>query len=175
MADISKITINTVEFNIKDEVARASIEALGVGSGGSIDADTLNGMSAEEFAPAGHSHTEASTVAAGFMSIADKVAMNTLKNLVGSTSVEDQISDAIADKADKNHTHSIYAGISHTHSANDITTDAVSMERGGTGANNGANGLKNLFAAGQTIISPNQYGTQLPSDAAAGRIFFLKV
>ena len=34
---------------------------------------------------------------------------------------------------------------------------------------------KNLFAAGATILSSNQYGTSLPSTATAGRLFFKKV
>lgn len=54
---------------------------------------------------------------------------------------------------------------------------AVTMAQGGTGATTGANGLKNLFAAGNTILSSYQYGSSLPakSAATAGRIFFKKV
>lgn len=48
----------------------------------------------------------------------------------------------------------------------------VPMTRGGTGASSGATGLKNLLAAGNTILSSKQYGTTLPSAGTAGRIFF---
>lgn len=46
---------------------------------------------------------------------------------------------------------------------------------GGTGSSNGATGLKNLFAAGPTVLSSHQYGTTLPSAGTAGRIFYKKV
>lgn len=46
---------------------------------------------------------------------------------------------------------------------------------GGTGATNGADGLKNLFAAGPTVLSAHQYGDTLPSPGIPGRIFFRKV
>ena len=46
---------------------------------------------------------------------------------------------------------------------------------GGTGAANGAEGLKNLFADGPTVLSAHQYGDTLPSPGTPGRIFFKKV
>lgn len=51
----------------------------------------------------------------------------------------------------------------------------VPLTSGGTGANNGAEGLKNLFAAGITVLSSNQYGNELPTAGTAGRIFFKKL
>ena len=51
----------------------------------------------------------------------------------------------------------------------------VTIAKGGTGATDGATAIKNLFAAGATILSSNQYGTSLPSTATAGRLFFKKV
>lgn len=54
-------------------------------------------------------------------------------------------------------------------------TGMVEMDRGGTGATNGAEGLKNLFAAGATVLSANQYGDALPSPGTPGRVFFKKV
>lgn len=54
-------------------------------------------------------------------------------------------------------------------------TGMVEMDRGGTGATNGADGLKNLFAAGATVLSANQYGDTLPSPGTPGRVFFKKV
>lgn len=38
-----------------------------------------------------------------------------------------------------------------------------------------AEGLKNLFAAGPTVLSANQYGDTLPEPGTPGRIFFKKV
>lgn len=75
------------------------------------------------------------------------------------------------------------AEASHTHDAADTTSGTFAIARiptitaakGGTGATNGATGLKNLFAAGNTILSSYQYGTSLPSAGNKGRIFFKKV
>ncbi len=55
-----------------------------------------------------------------------------------------------------------------------VATNAViAVDKGGTGSNDGATGLKNLFAAGNTILSPYQYGTDLPTEVGnIGRIFF---
>ena len=51
----------------------------------------------------------------------------------------------------------------------------VPMSKGGTGAQNGSEGLKNLLAAGPMVLSPYQYGDTLPEPGTPGRIFFLKV
>lgn len=53
--------------------------------------------------------------------------------------------------------------------------DIEDMEHGGTGASDGATGLKNLLAAGPTVLSSHQYGTELPDPGTVGRIFFKKV
>lgn len=52
---------------------------------------------------------------------------------------------------------------------------AIALTKGGTGATSGAAGLKNLFAAGNTILSSYQYGSSLPSAGNAGRLFFKTV
>lgn len=52
---------------------------------------------------------------------------------------------------------------------------AVPIKNGGTGSNNGATGLANLFAAGYTVLSSYQYGDTLPEAGVPGRIFFKKV
>lgn len=52
---------------------------------------------------------------------------------------------------------------------------ATPMENGGTGSDDGAEGLANLFAAGATVLSTNQYGNELPEPGKPGRIFFVKV
>ena len=49
------------------------------------------------------------------------------------------------------------------------------IESGGTGSDDGAEGLANLFAAGKTVLSSYQYGTSLPAAGTKGRIFFKKV
>lgn len=75
------------------------------------------------------------------------------------------------------------AASSHNHSASSITSGTLSSDRlptvpiakGGTGSTSGATGLKNLFAAGYTVLSSYQYGTSLPSAGTKGRIFFKKV
>lgn len=59
-------------------------------------------------------------------------------------------------------------------SASDIM-GAVPIKNGGTGSNNGATGLANLFAAGYTVLSSYQYGDTLPEAGVPGRIFFKKV
>lgn len=50
----------------------------------------------------------------------------------------------------------------------------VPIANGGTGATDGATGLANLFAAGSTVLSSNQYGDALPTAGTAGRVFFKK-
>lgn len=62
----------------------------------------------------------------------------------------------------------------HTHSASDITSGVISIAHGGTGASNGATALQNLFSAGATILSSNQYGDNLPAAGTAGRLFLKK-
>lgn len=53
--------------------------------------------------------------------------------------------------------------------------EIIPMSMGGTGSSNGATGLANLFAAGNTVLSSYQYGDALPDEAPAGKIFFLKL
>lgn len=54
-------------------------------------------------------------------------------------------------------------------------TGTLAVGNGGTGSSNGATGLKNLLAAGNTVLSSYQYGTSLPTAGTKGRIFFKKV
>lgn len=49
------------------------------------------------------------------------------------------------------------------------------IANGGTGSNDGAEGLANLFASGATILSNYQYGDTLPDSGTPGQIFFKKV
>ena len=50
--------------------------------------------------------------------------------------------------------------------------DILPIAHGGTGSSSGATGLENLFSAGQTVLSSYQYGTELPTSAAEGTVFF---
>ena len=92
--------------------------------------------------------------------------------------VTSNIQTQLNGKAAISHSHD-YAAQSHTHTASEVGAKASgsveSMTTGGTGANNGADGLKNLFAAGATVLSSNQFGSSLPSAGTKGRIFFKKV
>lgn len=38
-----------------------------------------------------------------------------------------------------------------------------------------ATGMENLFASGATVLSPYQYGDELPAAGTVGRIFFKKL
>lgn len=51
----------------------------------------------------------------------------------------------------------------------------VPIANGGTNSANGATGLANLFAAGATVLSSNQYGDELPEAGVKGRIFFKRL
>ena len=55
------------------------------------------------------------------------------------------------------------------------STDVTPIANGGTNATDGATGLKNLFASGNTVLSSYQYGDELPAAGTVGRIFFKKV
>lgn len=71
----------------------------------------------------------------------------------------------------------------HTHAADDIDNGVFDIDRipmipiqnGGTNANNGKDGLKNLLAAGPMILSSHQFGDTLPDAGTPGRIFFLRI
>ena len=54
-------------------------------------------------------------------------------------------------------------------------TDTIPIANGGTGATDGATGLKNLFASGNTVLSSYQYGDKLRAAGTAGRIFFKRL
>ena len=51
----------------------------------------------------------------------------------------------------------------------------VPIANGGTNSSNGATGLANLFASGNTVLSSYQYGDTLPSAGTKGRIFFKRL
>lgn len=51
----------------------------------------------------------------------------------------------------------------------------IAMNKGGTGSNNGPDGLKNLLASGATVLSVYQYGSTLPDAGLPGRLYFKTV
>lgn len=69
----------------------------------------------------------------------------------------------------------------HDYNVETYETKANTEERitpianGGTSASDGATGLKNLFASGETVLSSYQYGDELPEAGTVGRIFFKKL
>lgn len=54
-------------------------------------------------------------------------------------------------------------------------SDVISIANGGTNATDGATGLANLFASGNTVLSSYQYGNKLPEAGTVGRIFFKRL
>ena len=68
-------------------------------------------------------------------------------------------------------------------SISEISNKITPIDKGGTGSNDGADGLRNLFAAGATVLSSYQYDPDgeydeiggLPPAGTKGRIFFKKV
>lgn len=54
----------------------------------------------------------------------------------------------------------------------ELANKVIPMSKGGTGATDGATGLRNMFADGKTILSAHQYGKDMPSDVSVGQVFF---
>lgn len=138
------------------------------------DADTVDGKHASDFALA--SDVESISLES-FGVTATEEELNYVKG------VTSEIQAQLNEKALKDHTHKASeidaAASNHTHKASEVGAKASgsveSITTGGTGSSNGATGLKNLFAAGTTILSSYQYGDKLPSKAPAGALFFKKV
>lgn len=58
---------------------------------------------------------------------------------------------------------------------NELTNRITPIENGGTNSSDGATGLANLFASGETVLSSYQYGDELPEAGTVGRIFFKRL
>lgn len=56
-----------------------------------------------------------------------------------------------------------------------IPNSIIPIKNGGTNSSDGATGLANLFAAGETVLSSYQYGDELPPAGTKGRVFFKRV
>lgn len=63
-------------------------------------------------------------------------------------------------------------GITPANIGAEASFSILPIAKGGTNASDGATGLKNLFAAGSTVLSSHQYGNTLPSTGIKGQIFF---
>lgn len=66
-------------------------------------------------------------------------------------------------------------GITPSNIGAEAAFTTLPIAKGGTNASNGATGLKNLFAAGATVLSSYQYGDTLPAAGTKGRIFFKRL
>ena len=72
------------------------------------------------------------------------------------------------------------ASAEHGHDIGSIN-GIVPISQGGTDANNGQDGIKNLLAQGAMILSQHQYGDRTPTildsekEKMIGRIFFVRV
>lgn len=103
-----KITIaatDTVYTHPSSGVTAGTYKSVTVNAQGHVTAGsnptTLSGYGITDAAAKSHSHNNATTSAAGFMSATDKSTLDSLSGLVGDTSVSAQIAEAIADKVDK--------------------------------------------------------------------------
>lgn len=67
------------------------------------------------------------------------------------------------------------APASHQHDASAINSGILPVSRGGTGKATATEALASMFAAGATVLSSNQFGTELPAPGTPGRIFFKKL
>jgi len=124
------------------------------------------------FAAKNHKHSAATTTQDGFMSANDKVKLDGIATGANKTIVDSSLNGtstnaiqnkavktALDGKASSSHTHptaqitgldAVLAGkasASHTHSADNITSGALPIGRGGTGASNDKAAQNNLFAA----------------------------
>lgn len=135
------------------------------------NADTVDNMHASDFAVASDfEQLKAQVESMSLSALGITATVSELNHMSGVTSGVQAQLDSKAESA-------------HDHSASEITSGIIdaerlpvaSMDKGGTGAEDGAAGLQNLFAAGNTIISAHQFGDVLPDPGNAGRIFFKKV
>ena len=95
-------------------------------------------------------------------------AINNVKELIGDTDVATQINNVVNPISDE--VNSLSQEIDNLGEV--AMEDVVPMSKGGTGAENGAEGLANLFAAGETVLSSYQYGTELPFNPVVGQLYF---
>lgn len=150
-----------------------------------LDSAGLNKFAAmvlSKFAAKNHSHSNATTNSAGFMSADDKVKLDgvaaganrtIVDSTLSSTSVNaiqnKAVKTALDGKAASSHTHSTAqitgldaaldskAPTSHTHSADNITSGVLPIGRGGTGSTNSV-------GAASTMLNALERGEAVPRD-----------
>lgn len=166
------------------------------GTGAATAADArvnlgLGSVATENTVPVTKGGTGATTAAAALTNLgitATASELNIMDGITATTTelnycdgVTSNIQSQLNSKADYYHGHD-YAASGHSHTASEIgakVSGAIeAIGTGGTGSSNGATGLKNLFAAGATVLTEgtsHQYGSTLPSAGTKGRIFFKKV
>lgn len=105
------------------------------------------------------------------------LANHTHDNAGGSVTVDSALSSTSENPVQNKVVHAAIENLNQ----NKVGLDTViPMANGGTNATNGAVGLKNLFAAGYTVLSSKQYGDDFPagythSSSTKGTFFLKKV
>lgn len=132
-----------------------------------------------KFAAKNHSHSNATTNSAGFMSSSDKVKLDGVSTGANRTIVDSTLSStsvnaiqnkavktALDGKAASSHTHPTAqitglddalagkAAASHKHDAGDITSGILPISRGGTGASTVAGAINRLFPTDESANMP---------------------
>lgn len=111
-------------------------------------------------AASSHTHSAATTSAAGFMSAADKTKLNGIATGANKTTVDSALSSTSANPVQNKVINSALAGkaaSSHNHSAANITSGTLAVARGGTGVTANPSMLVNLAsgsAAGVFASAP---------------------
>lgn len=184
-------------------ISAESVDTVPVSKGGTGATTAAAARSNLGAAAATHSHSTVTTSAAGFMSASDKSKLDGIAEgaTVGmtdsdKTTVESSISAAVAEKADKSHTHAPAdltaavpitkggtgsttaaaartalgaAASSHTHSPSDLSS-AVTVAKGGTGATTAAAARTNLGAAAASHSHAAADITSVNASAITGTI-----
>lgn len=135
------------------------------------NADTVDNMHASDFATASSVEDLKTQIESISLSSFDVTATATELNYM--SGVTSGVQAQLDGKAESVHDHAASEITSGVFDADRLPVTA--MDKGGTGAEDGAEGLKNLFAAGNTILSAHQFGDELPAPGNVGRIFLKKV
>lgn len=143
------------------------------GANSGLDADTLDGLQASDFAPATHTHTEYATVTA----LNDKADVDHVHSGYAPTDHEHTIIDvaglqsALNDKASSTHTHSGYASSSHSHS--DYFSKSGGTINGDTTINGvvRVSGQQCIFNSGSMVtLSTNNLQTMIAGTAIYSKV-----
>ena len=135
------------------------------------NADTVDNMHASDFATA--SDVEQLKTKVDSISLDAMGVTATITELNYMSGVTSDVQSQLNAKAESVHDHSASEITSGVFDADRLPM--IVMNKGGTGAEDGATGLQNLFASGNTILSAYQFGDELPEPGNEGRIFFKKV